>query len=131
IACIAQASIDESSHSEFRGDAAALGATNTIRDGSNDPEARAIFIRNRGKVFVGGATSSLAAKPGSDHQLSGFFEADGLGRLGQISVPGAPGIPAQFVIVHRQIYVHRDCVRKPTLSVTRTPSELERERSRS
>src|SRR5216684_5993048 len=87
MACIAQTSIDESSHGEFRRDAAPFGATNTIRDGGDDPETRTTFIRNRRKVFVGHPASSLAAKAGSHNDVASSILADNLGRLGQICVP--------------------------------------------
>jgi hypothetical protein len=85
--CIAQASIYETPHREFRRDAATLGATNTIRDSSDDRETGTTFIRNGRKVFVGRPASSLTAKAGSHDDVACSILADGFGRLRQICVP--------------------------------------------
>jgi hypothetical protein len=83
MARIAQASIDECSYGEFCRNATTLGATNTIRDSGDYPEAGITLIRNRRKVFVGRAVSSLAAKAGSHDDVASSILADSLGRLGQ------------------------------------------------
>src|SRR5882757_2305142 len=87
MACVAQASIDETSDDEFRRDATTLGATNAIRDSSDDPETGTTFIRNRCKVFVGRPASTLAAKARSYDDVASSLLAGGLGRLGQICAP--------------------------------------------
>jgi hypothetical protein len=50
--CVAQASIDETSHGKLRRDPATLRAADAVRDSRDDPETRTTFIRNRRKVFV-------------------------------------------------------------------------------
>jgi hypothetical protein len=96
---IAKATINEASHGEFRRDAAALGAANTIRNSCNDPKPGTSFIRNRRKVFVVRPAASFTAKAGSGNDVTSSILADS---FGQISDPD----PAQFLIAHRQIYGH-------------------------
>ena len=78
---IAKATINEASHGEFRRDAAALGAPDTIRDRRNDPKPGTSFIRNRRKVFVVRPAASLAAKAGSRDDVTSSVLVDGFGQI--------------------------------------------------
>jgi hypothetical protein len=81
--CVAQASIDETSHREFRRDPATLGAADAVRDSRDDPETGTAFICNCRKVFVSRPAALLAAKAGSHNDVASSILAGGLGRLGQ------------------------------------------------